>query len=414
MKVLFLTRYIYDNSTPEFARNKTGLGMMVKDIIESVSALDQVTLLTRVITKGGKHKNYNLLSHTWKDIIGSLSIRNLLGGIKEAFIYNLSFKNKLRYFYFYIDGCYVEKIIKSNRPDIVHIHGLEYCTQLYISICEELKLPYIVTLHGLNGLNSSVFIPNHEKELEKEFLIESEKKKIPITVISSGIKKRIISNYGVINGDNIKIINNGTVTEESLPCENDIRKKYTIPNDHKIILCIGNVSLNKNQLQVVRALSNAPNIYRDKITVLFLGNDTSDNLLKNSIDKSTSNINFIYCGFINKDLMAQFWIQADLNIFTSLNDGFGLSIIEGFVYGVPTITFSDLDAIEDLYNEKAMFLVHDRCDDALVKGIESALQIEWDKDWIREYSKEFSLLKIAEEYHNHYIDITSKVNRMDI
>ena len=42
MKILFLSRYIYDESIPEFTVNKTGFGMMVKDIANSVAEENEV------------------------------------------------------------------------------------------------------------------------------------------------------------------------------------------------------------------------------------------------------------------------------------------------------------------------------------------------------------------------------------
>ena len=37
MKVLITTPYIYKQDLPEFTRNKTGFGIMVNEIFESVS-----------------------------------------------------------------------------------------------------------------------------------------------------------------------------------------------------------------------------------------------------------------------------------------------------------------------------------------------------------------------------------------
>lgn len=409
MKVLFLTRYVYDERILEFSKNKTGLGMMVKDIAEHVSSYDDVRLLTRVITKGRDFNSYKVLRHNWKDVFGSIYIRDLLYGIRKALSIKQPNKDLLRYIYFYLDSGYVRKTIKSLMPDIVHIHGIEYCTEAYIKVCKDLKVPYVVTLHGLIGLNDSVQISKQERQLERDFLVKSERENIPVSVISSGIKRRILNNYGLKNGNNIKVIINGTKTERVISNSYNIRKKHSIPIDHKIILCVGNVSINKNQLQIVKALTKIQSQYEGKITVLFIGNDTNDSLLKNAIANSETNIKFIYCGFIERNLISSYWKIADLNIFPSLNDGFGLSIIEGFVHGVPTLAFSDLDAIEDLYDQNAMLLIDERSDLALVRGIDMALQINWDNEWIMEYSEKFSIDKVAENYHNLYLDITKKL-----
>lgn len=408
MKVLFLSRYIYDETMLEFTKNKTGFGLIVNDIVKNISELDEVFLVTRVITKGKDYKKYNILKHTWKDVFKSFSMKYFYEGVKEAFNFGETVKTKLKYVYFYLDGGYVRKIIKTLKPDIVHIHGIGLSTITYIIVCDELKIPYIVTLHGLIGMDDSVLASKHEKQLEKKFLQESEEKNIPVSVISSGIKRRILDCYGLKKGDNIKVITNGTKIEVSSISRINIREKYNIPTDNKILLCIGNVSRNKNQTQLVESYSEISHDLRGEITILFLGNDTSDDVLIKKITDLKLSRSLIHCGFIDRSKMNDYWEQADLNIFSSLNDGFGLSIIEGYVYGVPTVTFSDLDAVEDLYNENAMVLVHERSNKALAQGIEKALQKKWEKEWIQEYSKRFSLEKMAKKYNKCFLEVARK------
>lgn len=52
MKVMIIAPYIYDDNIIEFTKNKTGFGIMVQNIVSSVAELENVILLTRVITKG--------------------------------------------------------------------------------------------------------------------------------------------------------------------------------------------------------------------------------------------------------------------------------------------------------------------------------------------------------------------------
>lgn len=108
----------------------------------------------------------------------------------------------------------------------------------------------------------------------------------------------------------------------------------------------------------------------------------------------------ILAGFT--DRVNSFYNISDINIFTSLNDGFGLSIVEGYVYGLPTVTFSDLDAIPDVYNENAMLVADSRDESVFFELVKEALAKEWDRKWIEEYSKKFSLEIMAENYIDLY------------
>lgn len=56
MKVMIVSPYIYEENMVEFTRNKTGFGIMVRNIVDSVGELNDVVLLTRVITNEKKKK----------------------------------------------------------------------------------------------------------------------------------------------------------------------------------------------------------------------------------------------------------------------------------------------------------------------------------------------------------------------
>jgi len=405
MKILILSRYIYDESIPEFGINQTGLGMMINDIAKSTANYNDVLLLTRAISKGKVRGNYVILKHTWVDFLKSFSLRCLVEGVKKAIKAGENFKDRLKVIYFYLDGSYLRKIIKKYNPDIAHIHGIDESSEAYIKACEHFGIPYIVTLHGLIGLDDSVLASKYNKQLEHDFLKASEDKNILVTVISSGIKKRIIKNYGLGNGKNIKVITNGVDCYSATKDRINIRDMHNIPENNTIIVCIGNISKNKNQIQLVESLYHLSKETVKNITVIFVGKDNTNGLLETRARELRFERNCVFCGPVNKKNIASYFSEATLNIVASLNEGFGLSIIEGFVHGVPTVTFSDLDAIEDLYNDKAMLLTNERTSSALAESIYKALKKHWDKDWIKKYAEQFSLDKMAQNYDKIYKDI---------
>ncbi len=73
-------------------------------------------------------------------------------------------------------------------------------------------------------------------------------------------------------------------------------------------------------------------------------------------------------------------------------------MIEGFNFGLPTITFADLDAISDIYNKKAMLIIKERSDKVLAEGISRMLKIDWKKKKIKQHSEQFTLKKMALSY----------------
>lgn len=430
MKVMIIAPYIYDDNMIEFTKNKTGFGLMVQNIVSSVAELENVVLLTRVITKGKNEKKFKILSHTWGQFFSNAKLKDWLIGIKAFFANGVTVKDKARHVFYEVDGGYVRKQIQKEKPDIVHIHGIGTITESYIRICEEMKVRYTVTLHGLIGLNDSVSAPAYEKQIERDFLIKAEKNNIPVSVISSGMKARIEEKYLGKKANNITVITNGTkksnendtkfireegtLTQEKFQeyysdClkQNDLYPKlndtyaylqYSKKNGKKILFFVGNITKNKNQMQAVEILKNTK-VFKNTLLVLW-GREVDNGEVRRKIVEYQLHKNVILGGF--NDQMDIFWKFCDINLFLSLNDGFGLPIVEGYMHGVPCVTFEDLDATQDLYYPEAMLKVKDRSIESVANALRTSLDKNWNHEKIAEIGNMFSIDSMSEKYVNWY------------
>jgi glycosyltransferase involved in cell wall biosynthesis len=408
MKILICCSNLYEETLPEFHKNKNGFSLMVRDIARSLSEFDEVYILTHVITEDRSVGDVKFVSHQIKDIVSSIKIKNVFEGIKNFFAFSMPLRIRLRYFYYAIDKGAIENVIKRIHPDIVSIHGIGYATKPYIDVCEKMHIRYSLTLHGLIGIDASVHAPKQDKLMEKSFLQYSEKKNVPVSVISTGIKRRILDSYALQHGNNITVIPNGTDIKTDRRIFENIRQKYKIPNGQFIAISVGNITTNKNQIQIVRAYDLLPETIKSKLTILFPGKEVDNGEMRNLIDKKGYANNLILCGFVEREALADYYRIADINLFVSLNDGFGLPIIEGYTYGIPAVMFGDLDAIEDLYYTEALLLAEGRTDLDLANAIEAALRKKWDRKQILLFSENFSLSDMARKYH---VFFTEALNR---
>ena len=406
MKIMILAPYIYDKDMPEFSINKTGFGIMVNDIVKSIAEIEEVELVTRVITDARrKHDGkYKLISHTWKQVIMSAKIGDWAMSIKVFFATKGTLKDKLRKMFYCLDRGYVRKCIMTSNPDVVHIHGIGSITKSYIEICEELQQKYMVTLHGLIGLNKSVKVSEDERNIEKNFLRYADKKNIPVSVISSGMKNRIEKNYLMHTADNITVITNGTHIPDihKIDDKDDIRRKYNLSDTCKICVVIGSIMERKNQIQIVEAFAQLDENIRENCAVFMCGRDMLEGAVEKRISELGCEKRIFTLGFVSHKEIEKILQVADLNIVASLDEGFGLSIIEAYAYGIPTVTFSDLDAITDLYEANAMILVEKRNTESLAEGMKTALEKKWNKEEIRNYSRNFSIGNMAALYLESY------------
>lgn len=392
MRVLIATPYFYDPSHKEFTSTSSGFGYMVKDILDAVAKHDDIFVFTHQFTDGYKD-NYSVVKHNKLDVVKRLRLRDLISGIRDAIRNNEDINTRLHYLYYQINkGAFIRTICELN-PEVVHIHGLTYQTKPFVEACNELKIKYIVTLHGLNGINETVILPDVEKIYEKDALTELNKNGIPVTVISTGILKKIKIIYK-IDISNIRVILNGTNLQPH---------HFTGINREKFeIVCIGSISFHKNQTQLIDSIINLDENYKKNMHISFFGTDSDNiNLGKYIKDSGLEDI-AEYKGFVPRNQLANVWKKADLNVVMSKEEGFGLSIIEGFMYGVPTASFSDLDAIADLYNEEAIVLFKSRNCEDVQAGIIQCMHRKFNREKIIKWGMKFSMDAAGKNYSDLY------------
>lgn len=411
MKILQFPTYISINGNKQFSRSITGYGYMTIDIATSVSKKHvEVDLITQSnITKGLLHHNVNILRRTWWSIFSNINLNHLWLAFNIILTERIPLKIIPNYFIYYLSMSYFEKVLRSKSYDLVHIHGIGPSVLPIINVCNKYKIKYLVTLHGLNSFSDSINISAKEKQIEKEFIKRAEQDNIPVTIISSGIRNKILNYLNIYDSRNFIVVTNGCNTKYEIESvDNDIRNLYNISKDQLIMLCVGNINSNKNQIQIVHSYNLLPKYVQKRFVVLFLGMDTTKGTFENAIIRSGNNESLICCGSIPKKEMPSYYNQADYTILVSKSEGFGLSIIEGFTSGIPCLTFSDLDAVSDLYHEKAMLLVNERTDEALALGLTEVINRKWDSGFIKEYAQRFSLEQMAEKYINVYKDIINE------
>ncbi len=400
MRVLEYPNYVTIDDIKGLHRSRTGYGYMTIDIATALAAKGvQVDLLTQsYLTQRLSYKKVNILRRTWKDILINLKVKHLIAALKTLLKYPAPFTKIPKIIFYYISMGYFETVLKQYKYDFVHIHGIGYYTLPIISICLRKNIKFVVTLHGLNSFSNSINISENGKRIEKDFIKNAQYHDIPVTVISTGIRETILNFLSIKQSDNFKVIPNAfKIDDKQNLAPINIRKKYHLENSPKIMLAIGNIGKNKNQIQIARAYNNLPKYIKEKLVIIFYGHDTADSLFQRELSKQKST-HLIYGGQVPKSELPNIYKQADFTILASISEGFGLSLIEGFAYGLPCITFSNLDAVFDIYSPEAVYLVKERSDDALAKGIEDFINKQWDKKKIKKHAEKFTLDKMSGNY----------------
>ena len=402
MKVLFVTPYITSSCHSAFLRNQTGFGYMVHDIAQYVAKFDDVDVyVPMAFTPEIKVDGFKVIKRNRWGFLKSMRLCNIFDAVVFNYKYKQSFKARLRSLYIFASIGQVESMMK--QYDIVHVHGCSELTDAVIKACHRQKVPFLVTLHGLNSFEQAIKQNEELRRYERDFLKDSVKMHYPVSFISTGNMKTAERFIG-IKATNFYVINNGCNIHIK-PMTMDIRREYSILANDFVFAFVGNVSINKNQAQVARAWMLLPEELRSKCKVLFVGRYIEDDELVKFIRKNHLENSLILCGIQPKEKVSNYFHACDATILTSITEGFGLSIIEGFVYGKPNVTFADLPATPDLYDQGVMVVAENRTDQALTQAMVEAMHKMFDSNFISEYVQNFSFEKMAKCYHDLYKDI---------
>lgn len=177
-----------------------------------------------------------------------------------------------------------------------------------------------------------------------------------------------------------------------------IRVIYNIPPGGKILLYVGNISVNKNQQQMVEAYALLSEDIRNKTWVLFCGRPSRDGSFEKAVKEGPFADHLVLCGNVPKETIADYYRGADGVVLLSVAEGFGLSLIEGMHFGVPCAMFKDMDAFEDIYDACAVVPIENRDNTSVASAVEKLLESNWDKKAIEEYSQIFNNDSMARNY----------------
>ncbi|MGO5013611.1 glycosyltransferase family 4 protein [Niallia sp. Sow4_A1] len=248
----------------------------------------------------------------------------------------------------------VKKIIKKHKIDEVHFGNTLPVGLLGILFGR--KIDFYTYLYGLDILNAKNSII--KRYILKEILKSSSK----VITISNYTKNTIIS-LG-IEKEKIKIISPGfSVPNEYSHRFINLREKYSISMDTKIILTVARLHERKGHDKVIEAIKLV-NKQNEKLLYVICGKGPYEMDLKNLVKEQGLGKQVLFTGEVTDEELAYWYKEADIFIMASRQigtvgdvEGYGIVFLEANYYGVPVIG-GDSGGIPDaIRHEQTGFLV---------------------------------------------------------
>lgn len=379
---------------PEFSETQkcnTGFGHMIRAIsVMLATEENEVDVLTQSnFTNGRKIGRATLYKKKYSDLFRHFKPFYFFKAIGHAFRREYRLGLKARVFLYYMTGSYCEYLIRKNKYDVVHINGIGKASLPFLYACARTKTPFVLTLHGLISFDESVHTDRFSKNLEKAFVLEMKKNPDMLcTVISSGIKKRIVGFCGAEDIPGIRVVGNPIIETSETPDPVKKESKY-------VIVVIGNVSERKNQRLVVDSFRILrPEISEQSRLYIIGGNENS---LREYVEKEKVE-NVVFTGSVSRGTVNAYLDIADLCVVASVSEGFGLSIVEAYSHGVPVVMPEGIDAFDDVFEDCSAAVAKEYTPECFAETIASALKKSWNKDEILEVGKRFTMASCSEKY----------------
>nr|WP_308757985.1 glycosyltransferase family 4 protein [uncultured Bacteroides sp.] len=396
MKVLILTQDITVKKIPR-AYN-TGFSLMVAQIATALAAegievyvsSSSLTNDTTVVCSDTGEKQFTLLERKLKYLFTHLRWKDVPRAVCHALSsHKMSMAWRIKLLKYTISIGFNIHLIRKTNPDVIFIHSLGPEILPFITAALHTGKPFVLALHGLfSQTNKDDFTTQGEVQLLPELLRSG----MPLTVVGSGMRSKLLNLYGWKECKSIHVVPNALNDNERTE---DTDTPWTSTCR---VLAIGNLSENKNQLQILRAFSLLPADIREKSQLCLIGKDALNGQLQREAERLGISQACTFTGSLPHNEVFRWIKEAGVVVLASKLEGFGLSIIEGYHYGVPAVCFDRIDAFEDLYHEKCMTPVYEYSNEALAHAIQETLFRQWDKDFIRTFARKFSNHAMASAY----------------
>lgn len=230
------------------------------------------------------------------------------------------------------------------------------------------KGDFVVTVHDLTHIILPEFLGNRLKYYYAKILMAHALKKAKHIFTVSQNSKRDICNIFNIDPDKISI----TYDAVDSNFQNKDRKtiaylyaKYEIPHKKKILLYVGNLKPHKNLSRLLKALSCMED--KEEYCLILVGKAFTSLELHNQEKMLKIDHLVIHTGLVSKEELIDLYNLADLFVFPSLYEGFGIPPLEAMACGTP-VAVSNNSSMPEVVGEAAVFFDAENVD-SIVKAI---------------------------------------------
>jgi glycosyltransferase involved in cell wall biosynthesis len=298
------------------------------------------------------------------------------------------------------------RLLKQHQCDLLHVPHL-FKTPRFA------PCPYVVTVHDVLDF---IYLRSRQTERQSRMRVQLAKIALrrakAIVAVSESTREDIARIFGIADVDRISVSYNAvdpkltaTVTEAD---RSTVRERYQI--QYPFLLYAGSAKPHKNVNRLIEAFSAlktelAKSGCGADLKLIVIGDDISENPeLRRTVFRSGVQQEVRFLGFVPIDALRVLYAMAEVFVFPSLYEGFGLPPLEAMSQGAPVVT-SNTSALPEVVGDAAV-LVNPENSFEMMRAIERVLCDADLRETLRsrgrERAKEFSWRRSAERLLSVY------------
>ena len=237
-----------------------------------------------------------------------------------------------------------EIINKNGKFDVIHAHDwlVAYSSK---SIKESYNIPLISTIHATeSGRNSGIHDETQRYINDSEWMLTYESSEV---IVNSNYMKNEVQRLFGLPYDKINVIPNGVNLQlfSNVNIDYDFRRQYAMDNE-KIILYVGRLVYEKGIQNLIAAMPKVLDRYHDS-KLIICGRGGMIDELREQVKYLGIENKVYFAGYCDSKKMQKMYKCADVAVFPSTYEPFGIVAIESMLSGTPTIV-SDVGGLNEI------------------------------------------------------------------
>lgn len=241
------------------------------------------------------------------------------------------------------------EIINKEGPfDVIHAHDwlVAYAAK---TLKDSFKTPIIATIHATEaGRNSGIHDEVQRYINDTEWMLTYESTEV---IVNSNYMKSELQRLFGLPYEKINVVPNGVNLNLYNGVEKDynFRRQYAADNE-KIILFVGRLVYEKGIQNLIAAMPKVLNGYHDS-KLIIAGKGGMIDELRDEVRRLNIENKVYFTGYLNLNQVTKMYKCADVAVFPSTYEPFGVVALEGMLSGTPVVV-SDVGGLNEIVQHR--------------------------------------------------------------